>query len=919
MRPSEQGCPSDNEIAARVGRRAGEGLDELDRHLAECASCRSVVARLASLAQESTVDGGALSTGDRDGETSSNAPITAGSKVGRYVVRSVLGAGAMGTVYVAHDPELDRRVALKVLRPELGAGPSASAFRARLGREARAMARLSRPEVVAVYDSGAWDGRLYIAMELVSGKTLRAWLAEEKRPWREVLERFLQAGRGLAAAHEAGIVHRDFKPDNVLVGDDGRARVTDFGLARAASEGEAAPASSSAPRSSGSPLATARGTLIGTPAYMAPEQLRGEPADARSDVFSYCLSLYEALYGERPFHGDSMDALLASISGAPPRPPRSAVPSWLARAVLRGLRAAPEARPASMDELLRALERGARRRGLTVFTAAALGALAIAAVIAARVTAPKPVPCPSAEPELAGVWDDDRRAQVREAFERASLPFSAQAFASTRASLDAYARDWAAMRASSCEATRVRGEQSEELLDLRAQCLAQRRRELSAVAELLVKADKGTVTNAAGALAALGPLSACADATALRAVVRLPADPAAKRRIEDAQAAVARAHAMEGAGKMKEARDAAVAVVAIARAEQHPPLLAEALFVQGNTQLDVGDSRAGIASLEEAVATAEAAHDDGLRARSLCQMAFNFGTEQRRFDEAHRLLHLCGGAVARAGGGDGLRAFHLRREGSVLASEGKLGEAVEALRRALDLQRRAGGEASVPTAETLSSLGHALMLASRHEEAIAVFRDAIAIQEKLYGPDYAMSATPLLHIGYTLRLLGRNEEAIAPLSRALAIRRAAYPPGSPVVLEAVLHLGEVLMKLHRYEDAAALMEPEMARYPDHFDPQDDLRPGLEADLGDALVHTGQRARGLDLMKTAIAHQRARGEETLFVVGQMEVGLATAEWDDPRLHAGARALAEDARALLKKAPEGEAIEEKAAVEALLARP
>jgi tetratricopeptide (TPR) repeat protein len=911
-------CPSENEIAAHLGRGAKAGEGALDRHLATCAACRSVVAKLASLALESAPP---PSEAAGEGEESEAAPVTAGTHVGRYVVLRVLGAGAMGTVYAAHDPELDRRVALKVLRSELGTGPSAEAFRARLVREARAMARLNHPEVVTVYDSGAWEDQLYIAMELVSGRTLRTWLAEERRPWRAVLDAFLHAGRGLAAAHAAGVVHRDFKLDNVLVGEDGRVRVTDFGLARASAEAPepAAPGSVPLPERAASLTATAPGALIGTPAYMAPEQLRGEPAEIRSDVFSYCLSLYEALYGERPFKGKSVKDLLNAIVEGPPRPPRGVVPSWLERAVLRGLRAEPADRPASMDELLSALERGARRRGRTVALAAAFGALAVAAVITARVTAPKPVLCPSAEPELAGVWDQDRRTAARAAFERSGLPFAAQAFSSTAASLDAYARDWAAMRLASCEATRVRGEQSEELLDLRAQCLAQRRRELSAVTDLLVQADGTVVTNAARTLDALGSLSACADAAALRSAVRLPADPAARKRIEDAARSVARAHALEGAGKMKEARDIALTTVAAARAEQYPPLLAEALYVQGNTQIDVGEERAGIASLEEATEAADAAHGDGLRARALSQMGYSLGTGQRRFEEAHRLLRLAAGAVDRAGGADGLRGFQLRREGSVLSSEGKLGEAVDVLRRALELQRKAGGEMSVPTAETLSSLGHALMLASRHEEAIATFREAIALQEKMYGPDYPMSATPWLHIGYTLRLLGRNEEALDPLRRALAIRRRALPPESPPVLEAVLHLAEVLMKVNRAGEAVALMEPELAMLSGNFNPQDDLRPALEVDLGDALVRVGQKERGLALMKTAIDHQRSMGAATLFIVGQMEVGLAKAEWEDPKLHAEALALAREARELLKKAPEGEAVEDKADLEKLLAKP
>jgi serine/threonine protein kinase len=232
-------------------------------------------------------------------------PLARGTQVGRYVLLDAVGSGGMGVVYAAYDPELDRKVAIKLLRFDRLGSEAGERDRLRLQREAQAIARLSHPNVVHVYDVGTFGDQVFVAMEFVAGRTLRQWAEEEPRPWREVVDRFALAGRGLAAAHAAGLIHRDFKPDNVLLGDDGRVRVVDFGLARPAGQ-QPAPEGERTP--SGGTLAhplTEWGVVVGTPAYMAPEQLRGEASDERSDQLSFCVSLYETLYGERPFPGGS--------------------------------------------------------------------------------------------------------------------------------------------------------------------------------------------------------------------------------------------------------------------------------------------------------------------------------------------------------------------------------------------------------------------------------------------------------------------------------------------------------------------------------------------------------------------------------------------------------------------------------------
>jgi len=307
--------------------------------------------------------------------------------ISRYLLLGKIGSGGLGSVYEAYDPQLDRKLAIKVLHDGKDADGTA-----RLLREGQALARLAHPNVVAVHDVGVVeDGQsVFIAMERVDGLTLADWLAAQPRRWPDVRDVMVQAGRGLLAAHEAGLVHRDFKPANVLVGADGRVRVLDFGLARAVQTAEIESASTDAPPAAIGSSITATGTLMGTPAYMAPEQIvRGE-VGPRADQFGFCVALHEALYGARPFLGDDVvQTLLAVRRCEPPPPPASSrVPAWLHRVVLRGLAKDPAARFAGMAELLDAMmqdQRSRRRQRLGgAIALLATAALAVAVTLALR-------------------------------------------------------------------------------------------------------------------------------------------------------------------------------------------------------------------------------------------------------------------------------------------------------------------------------------------------------------------------------------------------------------------------------------------------------------------------------------------------------------------------------------------------------
>ena len=363
------------------GSLSASAQSKIEAHLASCRDCRALVA---ALAMDAGNDSNAETVPHERSSPSQVAQrptrtLTVGDRVGRYLVLSALGAGGMGVVFAAYDPQLDRKVALKLLRA--GITYNTKDARTRLRREAQAIAQLSHPNVVAVYDVGTTDeGDLYIAMEFVEGDTLTSWLKKYPRTWREIVDVFVQAARGLLAAHSVGLLHRDFKPDNVLVGGDGRVRVTDFGLARSLitpEDAARAPAARHAGPSALNVELTATGTVLGTPRYMPPEQLTGPDIDARADQFSFCVALYEALYGAHPLTGATSVSMLEKHDKAHPPPEGTKVPSPVARAVMTGLERERSKRFPTMGALISALVPPPKRAPMR-YAALALAALVIA-------------------------------------------------------------------------------------------------------------------------------------------------------------------------------------------------------------------------------------------------------------------------------------------------------------------------------------------------------------------------------------------------------------------------------------------------------------------------------------------------------------------------------------------------------------
>nr|AYM53544.1 serine/threonine protein kinase with TPR repeats [Cystobacter ferrugineus] len=691
---------------------------------------------------------------------------------GRYTVLELLGQGGMGVVLAAYDSRLERRVALKLLRH--GSVPSVPQLEARMVREAQAMARLNHPNVVAIYDAvNLPEGSLFIAMEMVEGQTLLQWCEQQPRTWREILMAYLAAGRGLAAAHASGIVHRDFKPHNVLVGKDGRVRVTDFGLARAGSsldQEHAAPAPTSVDVwASG---LTVPGTLIGTPAYMAPEQLLGKAADSRSDLFSFCVALYQSLYGQLPFSATNIAELTrAQLDGQIRAPPaQSNVPEWVTRTVLWGLKADPQQRPASMSELIAALEDSPQKHWVWLRTGAMVAMLVLLVVMPSLL---RPLPteplCRGGARRLVGLWDGVRKKALGRSFLATGNPSAEESWARTAGVLDTYARDWVAMHVEACEATRVRGEQSDEVLSLRMECLDRRLQSLRALTDLYAHADASLVDEAAKAAHALPPLGGCANVQVLRATVRPPEDAATQHEVERLRARLAEARALFDSGQFEPALARTREVADEALALRYRPLQAEVLELRGALEEKVGDLKASESSLHRAVWAAEAGRHDEVLASAWARLV-RLAMLQSHYEQGREWAEHTRAVLERMGGNARVEAMIINALGAISMREDKTAEALDDFRQVVALRQKVYSTEHPEVAAAYNNLGAALTKAGRLLEAREALSHAQALYAKTLGPHHMETANALHNLGVLAQKTADDEAAVGYFQRALDAR-----------------------------------------------------------------------------------------------------------------------------------------------------
>ena len=772
-------CPDDGRLLALVEGDVGdEDARSLRAHLAACADCRVAVAEAARAHYP-------------EGEVRA---LHAGEAMGRYVVRDKLGEGGMGVVYAADDPQLKRTVALKVLRPSALAHRGASA---RLLREAQAMARLSHPNVVTVYDVGTVGEQVFLAMEYVEGVTLTRWLADRPRGHDEVLAAFVHAGEGLAAAHKAQLIHRDFKPDNVLVASDGRILVTDFGLACSPVDDEetelATPGSQPA-------RLTAAGAVAGTPGFMAPEQLAGKPLDAKTDQFSFSVALYAALCGERPFASDERATVPDEVSASPIRRLTSAhgrkIPVRIRRVLVRGLSADPADRFPSMVALLAALTPRRRWRVAAACTAVIL--LITGVAVGARL-AHHDTGCGAATDRLVGIWDAPRRQQLETRFRATGSPIAAETWPRIAARLDAYASAWLTMASQACEATRVRHEQSEDLLELRQHCLDGRLGAYAALIDMLATPDRALVERSLEAVATLPAIEACANTRTLKNRVDPPRDPEVARAVIAVRAQVAAAHAFERGGRYPRAVETARAAVAAARPLGYVPVEAEALFALGLAQGRMGDHGACQATLEQALSAAQAGGHDEIAARAWIQLMHFVGYERDQYAEGHRWNDYTVAALQRLGDPDELEVDRLNWYGAIVSREGRLDDALIAARQQLAVAERAFGKNHVFYAYALVSLSFALKDLRRDAEAEGLEERGCKIVEQQLGTTHPQAIRCLNNRSAALTDQGRFEEALPLKLEAVRLAERLEDRSELPVLHT--NLGVVYLKLERFDEA----------------------------------------------------------------------------------------------------------------------
>ncbi len=810
-------CPDPEQFVAFL---AGE-LDEgetfvLEQHVDGCAACCELVAALArsplaGAHKSSGPSGEALTAPDgdldrsfADGLVVGVGRLARGTVVGRYLVTEEIGSGGMGVVYAAYDPELDRRVALKLLRARARQTPGAEA---RLLREARAIARLSHRNVVAVYDVGVETDDeapvVFVAMELVDGVTLRRWVARAPRSWREIVATYLEAGRGLAAAHAAGIVHRDFKPGNVLVTPDDRVVVLDFGLARIVEELdradlplEQAPMLASRPANRHATV-TRPHSVLGTPAYMAPEQRAGELADVRSDQYAFCLALAEALLGEHPVLDRPDEALDRVVA-------RVRVPLPLRRVLARGLAERPSDRFPDMNQVLAAIEDVlGRRRRVVVATGALALVTGIGALAWARTNATGDEPCTGGERRLAETWSPERREAVTSAFAAAARPWNEQSSTRALVGLDAWSSAWVDEYTEACRATRVWAEQSEQHLDVRMACLDRARGELAAVVAAFERADEDEVGHAAEAVDDLPDLARCRDVQRLAAPAELPADPRARETIALVHAELAQAHVRERLAHEDVAREHVETALELARRAEHPGTLAEVLRVRGRLRMGAGELDGAEDDLYDALWAAEDGRDDRGAAEAWNELVWLDGYHRMAFERAERSAAHARAAIERAGGDPRLEAVRLRNVGWTAARRGEPKIAIDRFEEALAELQRVGANESRDALLLRNDLGGALAQLGRWEDAMAAFEAVRRTTEAWLGPDHPDLAVALNNIGSAQRTLGDLTAARATFERVIGIFERAHGADDLAVGRALLNLGTVQADMGEEADALA--------------------------------------------------------------------------------------------------------------------
>ncbi|MEM9463445.1 MAG: tetratricopeptide repeat protein [Myxococcota bacterium] len=903
-----------------------------------------------------------------------------GTAVSRYVILYEVGAGGMGVVYAAFDPQLNRKIALKILIPkERDDKHGRDQAATRLMREAQAIARLSHPNVVNVYDVGRHGEAVFVAMEFIEGLTLTRWLELHRRSLSEICRIFAMAGRGLAAAHIAGLVHRDFKPDNVLVSPDGRVRVLDFGLARAR-PGQSSQLSNISHISHvshvsqvshdedsqdglghdgvphivdfgesdvlSSPL-TLDDTVVGTPRYMPPEQHAGVGVDARSDQFSFCVALYQALYHQDPFPASRLHDLvrLKQQGRIAPPPPDANVPPWLEDLVMCGLAPRPADRLASMDLVVAALEddpEAKRRRRLTLMGGVVL--LAGATAVVGHQLGRTERLCQDSERHVEPLWGQPRRLQVRTAILGTGLPYAEHTWSEVERRLDADLEQWVQTHQQTCEATRVRGEQSDEMLDLRMSCLQEHLSEVSVVLGVLEESDPAVVQRAVTIVSELPGIDRCADVERLRAALPLPEDEQTRTRVEELRNLMRRAQAWQSVRRVEEAHELAQEVLGEARNLGYEPLRVEALATLGVALENAGDFGESEARLRQALWGAVGVGHDRVALRAATHLVSVVGDRLARFEEGLTWGELADALVARLGEDGADRVSLMNNLGNVWYRKGDHAKALDHYQRAIaQLEARVSaddpvlagdrinlgnaqlalgnhdaalasyqqaelglrtvlGEGHPQVAMAVASIGVVYNETGRYAEALVQHRQALDDFEAWLGPEHLFVATTVGNIGVSLLGQGKLDEAQAQIRRSQRLLERSLGPDHPHVAASLHNLGTIRKEQGHYEEALRLYERAFELRRKRLDEDHEALVESRVALAEIGRLRGDPSGAVAALET-LASQAERAQKAEWSVamrGEIHYQLAQARWDAGQLEARVRADLDRARMFLRDA-------------------
>ncbi|EDM81713.1 serine/threonine kinase family protein [Plesiocystis pacifica SIR-1] len=744
-----------------------------------------------------------------------------GSTIGRYVVVRTLGQGGMGTVFLAYDPELDRRVAVKLLR----ASKARDTSRSRLMREAQAMARVSHPNVVAVHDVGTHGDRVFITMEYIEGGTLQHWL-RTRRPWGEVVEMFAAAGRGLLAAHEAGLIHRDFKPENVLVTARGEVKVTDFGLVRSLDESISQEQSGDAERrapgageppdepsaSQSSPLTTPltrAGAVIGTPAYMSPEQFASEPVDPRADQWAFCAALHQGLYGQLPFSGDSMDAIRERVlAGKRDEPPRDrSIPAHVQAVLERGLRVERDARWSSMAELLDALLDDPRQRRRRWLAGGAVVASFGGAVLGAQLWAQAQArelerSCTAEAAQIEASWDAARREELRVALvvgEAEQTRGRLEAiWRRAEGELDRWSEGHRQARRSACmvaAGSSSAGERSQAEAQAQIACLD---RQLSTFAGTLEAFEAGgtlALVHAVEATTELPMPESCLERAGLESEGSLTGDGAASpEELRALTRRLAQAQTLNLATRYGEARSL---VVGALEGDTFDALYLAAPALRARTQHIAAVAAHGQANYDEAHKYyLEAFHTATEAAEDRSALLAVFGliwleSDRAHFDRAAEWAALGESLTQRLGGRAADYAQLYRRRGRMHQSRGAYAEAEADYRRALEAIEEAHGPEYLTNVTVLTMLAYVLREQGKLDGIPELYERALQLVALNLGEGHPRTAMIAFEQGKYEQSLGHPDEARAYLEQSIAGLEQTFGPTHPLLFGAVNSLAMV--------------------------------------------------------------------------------------------------------------------------------